>query len=133
LQPQAVIDIKIEEIAEAFHDKLKVSMTNTRQSYGKSTHEHIDKFLAQLGELVYREAFHIRLFSLSLTDTTFAWFAALPPNSIYSWGDLEHKFHEHFSLDNELELVDLAALRQGWDDLVNDYIRRFQDTINQCF
>jgi hypothetical protein len=80
------------------------------------------------------EAFHVRLFSLSLTGTAFAWYATLPPNSILSWGDLEQKFHDHFfSGDYELDLVDLVALRQGKDKSVNEYIRRFQDTRNRCF
>jgi hypothetical protein len=38
-----------------------------------------------------------------------------------------------FSGEYELDLVDLAALRQGWDDSVNHYIHRFRDTRNQCF
>jgi hypothetical protein len=54
----------------------------------------------------------MRLFSLSLTGAAFAWYATLPPNSIYSWRDIEQKFHDHFFLgDYELDLVDLAALR----------------------
>jgi hypothetical protein len=49
-------------------------------------------------------------------------------------GGLEQKFHDHFfSGDSELDLVDLAALRQGKDESVNEYIRRFQDTRNRCF
>jgi hypothetical protein len=76
----------------------------------------------------------VRLFSLSLTGTAFTWYATLPPNSIFSWGDLEQKFHEHFfSGDYELDLVDLVALRQEKDESVNDYIQRFWDTRNQCF
>jgi hypothetical protein len=60
--------------------------------------------------------------------------ATLPPNFILSWRDLEQKFHDHFfSRDYELNLVDLVALQQGKDESVNDYIRRFQDTRNQCF
>jgi predicted chitinase len=79
---------------------------------GKSTHEHIGQFLAQLGELTDVEALCFRLFSFSLTGTAFAWYATLSPNSIYSWGDLEQKFHDHFfSSDYELDLVDLVALR----------------------
>jgi hypothetical protein len=42
---------------------------------GKNTHEHICQFLAQLGELADTEAFCVRLFSLSLTGTAFAWYA----------------------------------------------------------
>jgi hypothetical protein len=77
------------------------------------------------------EAFRVRLFSLSLTRTVFAWYATLPPNSILSWGDLEQKFHDHFfSGDYELDLVDLVALRQAKDESVNDYIQRFWDTRN---
>jgi hypothetical protein len=97
----AAIDIVREEIAGAFRDKLGVSMVPGGQSYrkpydsrfdhhpypqgtripefakflgdqGKNTREHIGQFLAQLGELADTEAFHVRLFSLSLTGTAFA-------------------------------------------------------------
>jgi hypothetical protein len=114
LAPTA-IDIVREEIAGAFRDKLEVSMVSGGQSYrkpydsrfdqhpypqgtripefakfsgdqGKNTREHIGQFLAQLGELADTEAFRVRLFSLSLTETAIAWYATLPPNSISSWG-----------------------------------------------
>jgi hypothetical protein len=50
----------------------------------RSTREHMGQFLAQLVELADNEVFCVRLFSLSLTGTAFAWYAALPPNSIDS-------------------------------------------------
>jgi hypothetical protein len=161
--PPPAIDIVREKIAGAFRDKLGVSIVPEGQSYrrpygshfdrlpypqgtripefakfsgdqGKSTREHIDQFLAQIGELANTEAFRVRLFSLSLTGTAFTWYAMLPLNSILSWGDLEQKLHEHFfSGDYELDLVGLVALRQEKDESVNDYIRRFQDTRNRCF
>jgi hypothetical protein len=53
---------------------------------GKSTHEHVSPFLAHLGELADREAYHVHLFSLSLIVTTFACYKTLLPNSINSWG-----------------------------------------------
>jgi hypothetical protein len=57
------------------------------------------------------EAFRVRLFSLSLTGTTFAWYATLPTNSISFWNDLESKCHEHFfSEEYELVLADLASV-----------------------
>jgi hypothetical protein len=84
--------------------------------------------------MVDTEAFHVRLFSLSLPGTAFAWYTTMSPNSIYSWGNLEQKFHDHFfSHDYELDLVDLVALREGNDESVNDYIRRFRDTRDRCF
>jgi hypothetical protein len=63
----------------------------------------------------------VLLFSLSLTVIAFAWYAPLPPNSIYSWGHLEQKLHDHFfSEEYELDLIDLVALRQGKDKSIND-------------
>jgi hypothetical protein len=101
---------------------------------GRSTHKHIGQFLAHLGELADGEAFRARLFSLSLTGTAFAWYVALPPNSINSWNKLESKFYEHFfASEYELGLADLASVRQGHEESVNDYIRRFWDTRNRCF
>jgi hypothetical protein len=38
----------------------------------RSAHEQLGQFLVQLGELVDREAFRVRLFSLSRTGTAFA-------------------------------------------------------------
>jgi hypothetical protein len=150
--PPAAIDIVREEIAGVFRDKLGVSIVPGGHSYrrpygshfdrlpypqgtripefakfsgdqGKSTREHIDQFLAHLGELADTKAFRVRLFSLSLTGTVLTWYAMLPPNSILSWGDLEQKIHEHFfSSDYKLDLVDLVALQQEKDESVNDYI-----------
>jgi hypothetical protein len=57
----------------------------------------------------------------------------LPPNSINSWEEQEHKFHEHFLGEHELELADLASVVQGPEESVKDYIRRFRDTRNLCF
>jgi hypothetical protein len=49
-------------------------------------------------------------------------------------GGFRTNFHGHFfSKEYELHLVDLGALRQGKDESVNDYIRRFHNTRNQCF
>jgi hypothetical protein len=38
-----------------------------------------------------------------------------------------------YSPENEFKLSDLTLVRQGRDESVNDYIRRFRDTKNQCF
>jgi hypothetical protein len=54
------------------------NLRNFRVTKEKNTREHIGQFLAQLGELADTEAFCVRLFSLSLTGTTFAWYATLP-------------------------------------------------------
>jgi hypothetical protein len=110
LPPGAMEKIR-KEMTELFRDRLGVSVARVGQSYlkpydhrfdivpypqgtripkfskfsgenGRSTHKHIGQFLAHLGELADGKTFRVRLFSLSLTGTAFAWYAALPPNSI---------------------------------------------------
>jgi hypothetical protein len=47
---------------------------------------------------------------------------------------LEQKFHDHFySGDNEAKLTDLTSVKQGRDESVSDYFKRFKETKNQCF
>jgi hypothetical protein len=71
---------------------------------------------------------------LSLHDTTFTWFTSLAPNSIFTWPQLEQKFHKYFySDDAELRLSHLTAIKQKHNELVTDYIKRIKDTINHCF
>ena len=151
------------EIAEMLQAKLGISIAQPSSSYQKpynsrfdipayphgfrmlvfvkfsgednrSTREHVSQFVAQLGEVADNDVFRVRLFSLSLTGTAFAWYAALPPNSINSWADMEQRFHEHFFMgDYELGLADLASVRQGRDESVVEYLKRFRDTRNRCF
>jgi len=58
-----------------------------------STMEHVNRFLLQLGEAGNHDALRVRLFSLSLSGSAFAWFTTLPANSILYWADLERQFH----------------------------------------
>jgi hypothetical protein len=96
--------------------------------------EHVSQYLAQLGGVGSIDALKVHLFYLSLTGTTFSWFSSLSPNSIDSWEQLECKFYDHFYCsENELKLSDLTLVRQGRDESVTDYIRRFRDTKNRCF
>jgi hypothetical protein len=71
---------------------------------------------------------------LSLTGTAFAWFSLLVPGSIISWDMLECKFHDHYySGSIQLKLTDLTSVRQGRDENVSAYIKRFKETKNRCF
>jgi hypothetical protein len=100
----------------------------------RTTWEHISQYTAQLGEVGVYNALKVRLFSLSLTDITFAWFSSLAPGSIISWDMLERKFHDHFySGSIQLKLTDLTSVRQGRDETVSAYIKRFKETKNHCF
>jgi hypothetical protein len=100
----------------------------------RTTWEHISQYIAQLGEASAHDSFKVRLFSLSLTGTAFAWFSSSTPNSIDSWNHLEQKFHDHFfSGDYQLKLTDLTSVKQGKDETVSNYLKRFKEVKNRCF
>jgi hypothetical protein len=89
----------------------------------RTTWEHISQYTAQLGEAGVYNALKVRLFSLSLTGTTFAWFSSLAPGFIISWDMLECKFHNQFySGSIQLKLTDLTSVRPGRDETVSAYI-----------
>jgi hypothetical protein len=86
--------------------------------------EHVSQYLAQLEEVSSIKALHIRLFSLSLIRTAFAWFSSLPAYSIYGWELLKQKFHEHiYSGTGEAKLADLTLVRQTRDESVSNYFK----------
>jgi hypothetical protein len=58
---------------------------------GKTTLEHVGQFILQCGEAGANEVLQLRMFSLSLSGTTFTWFTSLAPNSIFTWAQLERK------------------------------------------
>ena len=96
--------------------------------------EHINRFLLLLGEVGNQDALRVRLFSLSLSGSAFAWFTTLPAKSKLYWADLERQFHQFFfSGITELKLTDLTGLRQRNDESVAAFIQRFGDVKNQCY
>jgi hypothetical protein len=100
----------------------------------RTTLEHVSQYLAQLGKASSIEALHVRLFSLSLIGTAFAWFLSLPAYSIYRWEPLERKFHEHFySGNSKAKLAELTSVRQARDESVLDYFKRFKEIKNRSY
>ena len=96
--------------------------------------EHIGQFIIQSGETSTNDIYKLRLFRLSLSVAAFTWFVSLPPNSIYTWADLEQKFHDYsFTGEIELKLSHLTSVRQKLHESVSKYIRRFRDTRNRCY
>jgi len=97
-----------------------------------STMEHINRFLLQLGEAANQDPLRVRLFSLSLSGSAFAWFTTLPANSILYWADLEKQFHQFFfSGITELNLKDLISLRKRNDGSVAAFTQRCQEPMLQ--
>jgi hypothetical protein len=100
----------------------------------QTTWEHISQYTAQQGEADVYNALTLCLFSLSLTRTAFARFSSLAPGSIISCDMLERKFNDHFySGSMQLKLTDLTSVRQGRDETVSAYIKKFKETKNRCF
>ena len=99
-----------------------------------STVEHVNCFIIQCGEAANTDALRVRLFSLSLSGSAFAWFTSLPANSIITWANLEKQFHQLFySGIYEMKLTDLTSLRQKNDESVAAFIQRFRETKNRCY
>jgi hypothetical protein len=96
--------------------------------------EHVDQFILQYGEGSANDTLKLRIFPLSLSSTVFTWFNSLAPNSIFTWAQLEPKFHEYlYSGDTKHTKSHLTAIKQKHNESATDYIRRFKDTRNRCF
>jgi hypothetical protein len=79
---------------------------------GKTTLEHVSQFILQCGEASANDALKFRIFPLSLSGIAFAWFTSLAPNPIFTWAQLEQKFHVYFySGDIELRLSHLISMK----------------------
>ena len=71
-------------------------------------------------------------FPLSLSGAAFTWFISLPPNSVFTFADLEQKFHDYFFTgETKLRLSHhFSSVKQKIHEGVSEYIRRFRDTRN---
>ena len=77
--------------------------------------EHIGQFIIQCGEASTNDIYKLRLFPLSLFCAAFTWFIAFPPNSVFTFADLEQKFHDYFfSGETELKLSHLTSVKQKY-------------------
>jgi hypothetical protein len=101
---------------------------------GKTKLEYVGQFILQCSVVSANDALKLRMFPLSLSDTAFTWFTSLAPNSIFTWAQLEKKFHEYFYSGNtELRLSHRTTIKQKYNESIVDYIRKFRDTRNLCF
>jgi hypothetical protein len=100
----------------------------------RTTYEHIGQFLAQTNDVDITDVRRICLFLLSLSSTAFSWFTSLTLGSIETWPSLEHTFHEYFyNGEVELRLFDLTVVRQRYNEMVPEYLKRFRGIKNRCY
>jgi hypothetical protein len=95
--------------------------------------EYVGQFILQCGEDSANDALKLRMFPLSSSGIGFTWYTSLPPNSIFTWAQLEKNHKYFYSRDTEVRLQHLTAMKQKHNEHVIDYIWRFRDTRNQCF
>ncbi|XP_051132660.1 uncharacterized protein LOC127252511 [Andrographis paniculata] len=84
---------------------------------GASTIEHVGRFTAQLGEVGNNPFHKLQLFRLSLTRTTFSWFANLPLGQLQTW---------------EVSLTDLLEIRQMPEETTYQFIERIRLKKGRC-
>jgi hypothetical protein len=53
--------------------------------------EYVGQFILQCGEDSANDALKLRMFPLSSSGIGFTWYTSLPPNSIFTWAQLEKK------------------------------------------
>ena len=55
----------------------------------------------------------------------------MPPNSVHFWNELEQKFRDYFyNGDNKATLTYLKSVKQGRNESIVDYFKRFKDVTN---
>nr|AAX95230.1 retrotransposon protein, putative, Ty3-gypsy sub-class [Oryza sativa Japonica Group] len=62
----------------------------------RTTMEHICQFIEQSGKTGSNDLLKLKLFSLSLSNFASIWYSLLAPNSISTWSQMEHEFHDYF-------------------------------------
>ncbi|XP_021770662.1 uncharacterized protein LOC110734824 [Chenopodium quinoa] len=94
---------------------------------------HLVEFNCQCREAADNEFLKLRMFSSSLTSTSFSWFTHLPPNSIQKWKDMQTKYLLHFTrIQAGVNIGDLAKIVQEKRKATGDYIQRFKNTKIRC-
>lgn len=89
--------------------------------------EHVARYQIERGDLTIDEFLKMKYFPSSLTKSFFTWFTILPPNSIYTWVQLERVFHEHFFRgETQVILIDLATMKRFNIEEIEDYLNRFR-------
>ncbi|CAL8132434.1 unnamed protein product [Prunus armeniaca] len=97
------------------------------------TVEHIGRFTAQCAEIGHHEAFKLRLFQSTLKGAAFSWYIKRHQNFVPNWQTREQIFYEQFYLPySEVLMANLAKMRQGSNELVQEYLGNFIEVRATC-
>ena len=76
----------------------------------------------------------LREFSKSLTNRAYTWCSTLQPNSIPTWEDMVESFYtKYFHGEEKVTIITLHNLKQKPSECLLDFIRRFRDTVLDCY
>jgi hypothetical protein len=82
---------------------------------GRSTLEHIGQFTIQYGAAASNNICKMKL-------SAFTWFISLPPNSVYTFSDIENQFHDYFFAgETKLKLSHFVSVRQKSNESISEY------------
>jgi hypothetical protein len=124
---------ELEKPYEAWHDLVSFPAgwhpPKFRQFDGTGdAREHLAYFEAACGDTTNSSSLLLRQFSGSLTGPALHWYSRLPVGSISSWAGMKEVFKRHFvAMKKDFFVVELAQVRQGREESIDDYIVRFRN------
>jgi hypothetical protein len=92
--------------------------------------EHVGQFIAQCGEASNSDTLKLRLLPFSFSGIAFTWFTLLSPNSIHTWSQMEHKFHDYFRSSHSK--LNLDIVNNQIAIAVQENISRIPDKPSKC-
>ncbi|CAM8934116.1 unnamed protein product [Rhodiola kirilowii] len=80
------------------------------------------------------EIFKLKAFYFSLTDTAADWFLSLPPDSIYTWDQMQKQFvGKYYPAGRAAQLrKQLQELKQGPNETMYEYVEKFLALEKSC-
>ncbi|CAM9002580.1 unnamed protein product [Rhodiola kirilowii] len=80
------------------------------------------------------EIFKLKAFYFSLTDAAADWFLSLPPDSIYTWDQMQKQFVSKYYPAGRAAQVrkQLQELKQGPDETMYEYVEKFLALEKSC-
>lgn len=88
-----------------------------------TTLEHVTRFTYHCGDALGDDFMKLHLFPSLFIGITFNYYLNLPPNSIFSWWDIQNVFQAQFVRSNLSTLVvNLARIKQKVRELAKEFL-----------
>jgi len=96
---------------------------------------HIKEFYMHCQEVVYNDAFLLRLFPKSLAGLALEWFYRIPYGTIHSFAELSEAFVAQYAhlVETELSIVDLVHTKKKGGESLAEYLQRWQTLTTRIY